>query len=274
MVQKMLDGGGDISNLFSGMFDFGMWAGIYVIIVVIVNYITQRWLLSWRKSVMWYYHEHWQTLRSLEGSSQRIQEDAKLFTRLLESVGEGAISALMTLLAFSPILWALSFEVPKLLFLNVHGGLMWGALIWALGGTVVLMWLGRKLPHLEYNNQHAEAALRKEYVLGEDDPSKADANAISPLWDAVDHNYRQLFFQFMTFGLGKWTFIQASVLVPLIFISPSIAGGLITWGILMQLLDAFGRVEGSMQYLLRSWTTIVELISVHKRLKEFEKNIN
>jgi peptide/bleomycin uptake transporter len=40
---------------------------------------------------------------------------------------------------------------------------------------------------------------------------------------------------------------------------------------MQQIMRAFGRVEGSFQYLVNSWTTIVELMSVYKRLNAFEK---
>ena len=33
-------------------------------------------------------------------------------------------------------------------------------------------------------------------------------------------------------------------------------------------------MEGSLQYLVKSWSTIVELISVWKRLREFEAKLN
>ena len=42
---------------------------------------------------------------------------------------------------------------------------------------------------------------------------------------------------------------------------------------MQQIIRAFGRVEGSMQYLLRAWPTIIELASVYKRLREFENKI-
>ncbi len=58
-----------------------------------------------------------------------------------------------------------------------------------------------------------------------------------------------------------------------IFLAPAIVGGMITLGVMQQIIRAFGRVEGSMQYLFRSWPTIVELASVYKRLREFEKQI-
>jgi len=39
---------------------------------------------------------------------------------------------------------------------------------------------------------------------------------------------------------------------------------------LQQILTAFGQVSSSFQYLVNSWTTIVELQSIHKRLAAFE----
>ena len=42
---------------------------------------------------------------------------------------------------------------------------------------------------------------------------------------------------------------------------------------MQQIIRAFGRVEGSMQYLLKAWPTIIELASVYKRLREFENRL-
>ena len=43
---------------------------------------------------------------------------------------------------------------------------------------------------------------------------------------------------------------------------------------MQQILRAFGRVEGSLQYLFKAWPTIIELASVYRRLREFESRIN
>ena len=45
-------------------------------------------------------------------------------------------------------------------------------------------------------------------------------------------------------------------------LAPTIVTGAITLGFVQQITRAFGRVEGSLQYLVKSWSTIVELISV------------
>ncbi len=52
-----------------------------------------------------------------------------------------------------------------------------------------------------------------------------------------------------------------------------IVTGAITLGFVQQIIRAFGRVETSLQYLVRSWPIIVELISVWKRLREFESKL-
>ena len=57
------------------------------------------------------------------------------------------------------------------------------------------------------------------------------------------------------------------------FLAPAIVAGVVTLGVMQQIIRAFGRVEGSMQYILKAWPTIIELASVYKRLKEFENKL-
>ena len=69
-------------------------------------------------------------------------------------------------------------------------------------------------------------------------------------------------------------YLQANVLSAYVFLAPAIVAGVVTLGVMQQIIRAFGRVEGSLQYLVKSWSTIVEFISVWKRLKEFESNLH
>ena len=55
-----------------------------------------------------------------------------------------------------------------------------------------------------------------------------------------------------------------------ILLIPTIALGTITLGIMNQIIRAFSEVTSSFQYLVRSWSTIIDLISVFKRLQAFE----
>ena len=49
--------------------------------------------------------------------------------------------------------------------------------------------------------------------------------------------------------------------------------GKITLGAMNQILNAFTQVRTSFQYLVNSWSTIVELISIYQRLRAFEAKI-
>ena len=78
----------------------------------------------------------------------------------------------------------------------------------------------------------------------------------------------------MYFDVGKWSYLQFGVMVPYIALGPSIVAGAFTLGVMQQIIRALGKVESSFQFLVNSQTIIVELISVWKRLSEFEAKLN
>jgi len=182
--------------------------------------------------------------------------------------------SLLTLLAFLPILWELSRKVNELPWIGpVEHSLVYVAILFALAGTVLMALIGFKLPGLEFHNQRVEAAYRKELVHGEDDHSRAGAPMVVQLFGHVRRNYFRLFFHYMYFDVAKWSYLQFSVLVPYIALGPTIVSGALTLGVMQQIIRAFGKVQDSFQYLVTSWSTIVELISVYKRLRAFEAQI-
>lgn len=138
---------------------------------------------------------------------------------------------------------------------------------------MLLALVGVKLPGLEFKNQKVEAAYRKELVFGEDYAERADPPTVRELYAGVRKNYFNLYLHHLYFDVAKWSYLQFSVIIPYIALAPSIVAGAIALGVLQQIVRAFGKVEDSFQYLVRSWGTIVELISIYKRLKAFEAAI-
>ena len=65
-------------------------------------------------------------------------------------------------------------------------------------------------------------------------------------------------------------YLQADAVFAYLMLIPTIAAGAITFGLLQQILTAFSQVSTSFQYLVNSWTTIIELLSIRKRLAAFE----
>ena len=247
---------------------------IYMVVYVLNNFFSKHYTFRWRTAMNDYYMERWQRIRHIEGASQRVQEDTMRFASIMEGLGVRFLDAIMTLLAFLPILWALSDQVKVLpLFGEVPKGLVFVALIWALGGTALLAAVGVKLPGLEFRNQRVEAAYRKELVLGENHEDRARPPTIAELFHNVRKNYFRLFFHYMYFDVARSSYLQFSVLVPYMALAPTIISGVITLGVMQQVVRAFNRVESSFQFLVYSWTTIVELISIYKRLAAFEATL-
>lgn len=276
LIQEMLsNGGGDVNTLYTGVLTFLYVAMVAVTLMVLNLFFVSHYVFRWRTAMNEYYTEHWEKLRHIEGASQRIQEDTMRFAKTTESLGVNLVEALMTLIAFLPVLFSLSVHVKALPVVGeIPNALVWAAVGWAVFGTVVLMVVGAKLPGLEFNNQKVEAAYRKELVYGEDHAERADPVSLKELFSKVRLNYFRLYFHYTYFNLVRIWYMQLDNIYGLFVLFPSIAAGAITLGLMMQIANVFGKVRESFQYLIASWPTIIELLSIYKRLKAFESTLD
>jgi peptide/bleomycin uptake transporter len=276
LVQQALGKPGAVTSaaFFGQLWTFGWIAMVYISSAVLTAFFTSHYVFRWRTAMNDFYVEHWQDLRHIEGASQRVQDDTQRFASTLEDLGTSLVQAVMTLIAFLPILWGLSSYVKELPLVGpVPQALVFVAIIWAALGTGALAVAGIRLPGLTFRNQRVEAAYRKELVLGEDDPTRADPATVRELFANVRTNYFRLYANYLYFNVVRYLYLQAGVLVPYIALGPTIVAGGLTLGVMTQTTRAFGRVEESFQFLVRSWTTIVSLLSIYKRLRAFEATL-
>lgn len=259
----------------------------YVLIATINVYFASIYALKWREAMTFEYLAFWKAKDdNIEGSSQRIQEDIYNFSKIVESLGLAFIRALMILFAFIPILWALSGVIAAPLFegidensifaplKHIDGLLVYVALFISLGGLFISWFVGIKLPGLEYNNQKAEAAFRKELVFAEDNRRDyATRETMIELFTGLKFNYKRLFLHYGYFNIWLILFEQIIVIVPFLIVAPSLFAGAIGLGVVMQMNNAFDQVRSSFSVFITNWTKITELRSIHKRLREFEENI-
>lgn len=150
---------------------------------------------------------------------------------------------------------------------------MWLALISAIFGTTLLAVVGVRLPGLQFQNQRVEAAYRKELVFGEEDANRAQPPTIRDLFRNVQRNYFRIYLHYTYFNVARYAYLQGSTFFPYIAMGPSVVAGVITLGIFQQVLQAFSQVSDSFRFLVNSWTTIINLISIYQRLRGFESQI-
>ena len=276
MIQKALASPNaiTINEYWESLISFLTLAGTYVAVAVLVSFFTAHFLFRWRTAMVEWYHSVYDQARQIEGAAQRVQEDTIKFTKIMESLGTSLVEAIMVLIQFVPILLGLSIGIPIFLFGEWQFGLVTGALLWTLGGTIFLIGLGwvLKLVGVEYDLQKKEAAYRKILVIAEDDIN-VRPKTIEELFNDVRGIHFLSYLKYLYFNIGRIAYLQANVLSAYVFLGPAIVAGVVTLGVMQQIIRAFGRVEGSMQYLLKAWPAIIELASVYKRLKEFENQI-
>jgi peptide/bleomycin uptake transporter len=260
-----------LPQFFGHLVSFAGIAFVAVAVGVMTRFFVSHYIFRWRTAMNNYYMANWARLRKIEGASQRVQDDTMRFARISEGLGVNLIDSVMTLIAFLPVLLALSANVTEVPLIGpLPYALVIVSVVWSLFGTLFLALIGVKLPGLEFRNQRVEAAYRKELVYGEDDAARAQPPTTAELFRDVRQNYFRLYFHYMYFNVGRIVYLQTDNIFPYIVLAPTIVAGKITLGAMNQTLNAFEQVRNSLQYLVNSWTTIVELISIYKRLRAFE----
>ena len=157
---------------------FGMLAAVFIVVAVYRFYLTQlleiRWrawmtrdfLTRWTTHQIFYQIELRQSLAGHDGLSgsdnpdQRIQEDIKMFTASTVELSLGLLDALVTLGSFVGILWMMSggfnFFIGENEF-TIPGFMVWMALLYSVGGSVIGHFLGRRMAPLNFQQQRLEA---------------------------------------------------------------------------------------------------------------------
>ena len=276
-VQKALNGNAEVtdSDLYGHLAVFCIIVFPYIVFVPLKLFFTSHYVFRWRNAMNDYYLEKWSQVRKVEGASQRIQEDTMRFSGIMQGLGVAMVDSVMTLISFLPVLSALSVHIKEMPLVGaIPYPLVTLAIVWSVFGTFLLIFAGIKLPGLEFKNQRVEAAFRKELVYGEDNNDRAEPVSLVELFNNVRRNYFKIYFHYAYFNLVRYLYLQADNIIVYIFIIPTIVSGRITLGIMNQILRAFGQVASSFQFLVNSWTTIIDLISIYKRLQAFEASIS
>jgi peptide/bleomycin uptake transporter len=277
LIQAAVSKPGSVTReqLYGYCVTFAGIALVGITVSVLTLFLVRHYIFRWRTAMNDFYAQNWQRLRGIEGASQRVQEDTMRFATTVETLGVSLVSAVLTLLAFLPVLVKLSANITELPLVGVIPyPLVFAAVIWSVAGTGLLALIGIRLPGIEFHNQRVEAAYRKELVLGEDDGGRADPPSLGALFANIRRNYFRLYLNFMYFDVARYLYLQTDAIVGYVLLTPTIAAGAISLGPMQQILRAFTQVRHSFQYLVTSWGTIVELISIYQRLRGFEATLH
>ncbi len=243
------------------------------------RWMTARYLGGWLHEAN---HYRMQLLGdAADNPDQRIAEDTQRFVEQTLALGIGLLSAVVTLASFIVILWDLSNQAPLHLFgkdIPIPGYLVWGALIYALLGTLLTHLIGRPLVALNFQQQRFEADFRFNLVRTRENAEQIALLRGEPVermrllsrFASVVNNWLGIMQRTKKLTAFTATYSQVSVIVPYVLIAPAFFAEKIQLGGMMQTVNAFSSVQDALSFFIASYRTLAEWQAVVARLSGFE----
>ena len=269
---------------------FAVIAGGLLVLVV-----TQTWLQAMINVRLreWLTHDlldEWLTpkrayLLSFAGQigvnpDQRIQQDAQHLTDLTTTLAVGLLQSTLLLVSFVGVLWVLSdqvvFDIGERR-LAIPGYMVWCALAYSLGGSLLAWRIGRPLVPLNAERYAREADLRSALVRVDE---HADGIALHGgeaderrLLDEPVQRVVAIMAQ-LAGGLARLTWITSgygwfALVVPIVVAAPGYFQGELTFGGLMMVVGAFNQVQQSLRWFVDNLAQIADWRATLLRIVTF-----
>ena len=247
------------------------------------RWMTARYLGQWLHKANHYRMQL--TGDAADNPDQRIAEDIRSFIEQTLGIGVGLLSSIVSLASFVVILWGLSNAAPLHLFgrdFAIPGYLVWGALIYAIFGTLLTQWIGSPLVNLSFEQQRFEADFRFNLVRVRENSEQiallrgegAERERLSECFGRVVHNWYEIMSRTKRLTAFTSSYSQAAVIFPYIVIAPAYFAEKIQLGGMMQTASAFGSVQKALSFFVSIYRTLADWRAVVARLDGFEMSID
>lgn len=231
------------------------------------RWLTHRFLHKYFKNRAFY------TLtfdQNIDNPDQRIAEDINTFTQkslvfLLEIV-----SAMLQLIAFSGILWAISRTL--VLFLVVYT---------LIGTPVTIGVFGKPLIRLNFQQLRREADFRFSLVRVRENAEAiafyqgeaSEASHVKQQFSHVYSNYKRLIKR--TFGLNffQYSFSFITLIIPSIIIAPRVLSGELEVGRVVQAAGAFAAMLSALTVFVENFEALSAFAAGIERLHTFSRSL-
>ncbi len=265
----------------------------YMAVAVARLLLQQTFQLRWRRWLTNQYLADWlanrnfyrmRFLKGVDNPDQRISEDIRLFIDQTMTLSVGLLSAVATLATFATLLWQLSGTLHLDLgpiAITIPGYMLWAAILYAGIGSVLAHLIGRPLIRLNNLQQGVEADFRSNLIrlreeaegitlYGAEEQERRHAlDRFTLLYD----NFRRLIRRNARYVLYQLLFGQLAYGLSLLLASPRYFSGAILLGALIQISNAFERVNEALSWLIGSYPVYAEWRATADRLVELSRAI-
>jgi vitamin B12/bleomycin/antimicrobial peptide transport system ATP-binding/permease protein len=287
----------DLAQFWHQLVIFGIIAFVFIVVAVYSLYLRQILHIRWRRWLTDRFLRNWLENQSYyrlqlnqattpDNPDQRISDDLDRFATITLGLSLGLLSSVVTLVSFLSILWTLSGALTIPLgggaAIHVPGYMVFVALIYAVGGTVLTRWIGYPLIQLNFDQQRYEADFRFSMVrLRENAENVAFYGGEARELETFQTRFKRIWENWwgiirrrkkLTWFTTGYT--QLAIIFPLVVAAPRYFAKAIQLGGLMQIVSAFGQVQDSLSFIISSYTEIAEYQAVVRRLAGFRERMD
>lgn len=274
------------------LFRFCWLAALFIAASVYQLYLNQMLQIRWRRWLTARLVDRWLENRTYyrmqvagggaDNPDQRIAEDIRAFVASTLTLSLGLLSAAVTLVSFSGVLWRLSGALPIALAgfaFSLPGYMVWAAIAYAVLGTWLANRIGHRLAGLNFEQQRREADFRFALVRVRENAEaiameRGEVRERLGLLDrfaSVVGNWRSIMAQqkrltWYTSGYG-----QVAIVFPFVVASPRYFAGTLQLGGLMQTASAFGQVQQALSFVVNAYGDLAAWKAVVDRLVQFRR---
>ena len=205
----------------------------------------------------------------VDNPDQRISEDARNFTGTSLDFVVGVLEALLTFFSFIIVLWSISKSLTLAL------------ITYAIGGTTLIIYIGRKLVKLNYQQLKLEADFRYGLVHIRDNAesiafykgeTQESQEAQRRLGGAIQNFDRLIIWQALI-NMIRRSYDYLSRFLPWIVIAPIYFAKKVDFGVFSQASIAFGMVFGSVSFIVNNIDQLAAFSASINRLEGFQSTI-
>ncbi|WP_424406457.1 ABC transporter ATP-binding protein/permease [Pasteurella sp. PK-2025] len=270
---------------------FAVIATISVSNALLTYYLSKRFVIQWRTWLnekmlnQWTenqaYYKTQYLGEQLDNPDQRIQQDINAFVSSSLDFATGLIASVVSIFAFTLILWKLSGPM-SIGSVEIPHAMVFLVFIYVLITSIFAFKLGRPLIKLNFDNERLNANYRyslirlKEYAesiafyRGE----KMEKNLLLKQFDKVIDNLWAIVFRTLKLSGFNLVVSQVSVIFPFLIQAVRYFNHQISLGDLIQTSDAFGRVQSALSFFRNSYDEFTAYRAVLDRLTGFHTAIN
>lgn len=227
---------------------FTILALLFCFVAGMSTYLLNLTAIEWRKQLNFKALDINNMDKTIINYSQRVQEDCRLYPDLILNLIFGAIKSVIYIITFSIAL-----------LLAFHWWFLLALVIYSIIGTAVANYIAKKLLHLNYHSQNAEATYRNEITIN-NIASTTFPNCIFLMFGLAKNQKRLTYFQSFYNQLG--------IIFPLLLIAPMYFTTGMTLGMLMRLNSIAATILDNTSYGINQFSMINNMRACRKRLKD------